>query len=382
MNTQDAACPNPECPMQGIHGAETLGIHSKKEKRFRCRKCGRTFVATHGTMFYRRHYDEAFISEVLALLGRGCPRQAIVTTFEIDERTVASWQAAAGQHLRHFHEQTVQQGGLDLGQVQADEVRIKTQRGVVWMALAIMVSTRLWLGGVVTRRRDKAMARLLALQVRACALCRALLVCFDGFAAYVKAFRGAFRSPDHTGRVGRPCLIEWPNVVLAQIIKRRKRGRIDKIERRVARPRVLTLAQADYDAEALAEHVLIESQGGGVLNTSYIERFNATLRASLAALARRSRCLVQQIETLESGMYLFGCLYNFCTYHESLRRGLYVIDRGPMHRRWVGRTPAMAAGLTDHRWTLKELLRYRVSAVETVVVSEKPAKVAVLARAA
>ena len=91
---------------------------------------------------------------------------------------------------------------------------------------------------------------------------------------------------------------------------------------------------------------------------------------------------MQQIETLESGMYLFGCLYNFCTYHESLRRGLYVIDRGPMHRRWVGRTPAMAAGLTDHRWTLKELLRYRVSAVETVVVPEKPAKVAVLARAA
>ena len=83
MNTQDAACPNPECPMQGIKGAETIGIHSKKEKRFCCRKCRITFVATHGTMFYRRHYDEEFISEVLALLGRGCPRQAIVTTFEI-----------------------------------------------------------------------------------------------------------------------------------------------------------------------------------------------------------------------------------------------------------------------------------------------------------
>ena len=116
-----------------------------------------------------------FISEVLALLGRGCPVQAIVTTFEIDERTVAAWQAVAGENLRQFHEQTVQQGQLDLGQVQADEVRIKTQQGVVWMALAIMVSTRLWLGGVVTRRRDKAMARLLALQVRACALCRVLL---------------------------------------------------------------------------------------------------------------------------------------------------------------------------------------------------------------
>ena len=156
----------------------------------------------------------------------------------------------------------------------------------------------------------------------------------------MKAFRGAFRSPDHTGQVGRPRRVAWPKVVLGQVIKRRKRGRIDEIERRVVTPRVLTPAQADYDAEALAEQVLVESQGGGVLNTSYIERFNATLRASLAALARRSRCLVWQIETLESGMYLFGCLYNFCTNHESLRRALYVIDGGPVghrgaHRRWL-----------------------------------------------
>ena len=382
MNTQEAACPNPECPMQGIEGAETISLHSKKEKRFRCRKCRRTFVATYGTMFYRRHYDEEFICQVLSLVGHGCPVQAIVTTFEIDERTVSNWQAAAGAHLRQFHEQTVQQGGLDLGQVQADEVRIKTQQGVVWMALAIMVSSRLWLGGVVTRKRDKAMARALALQVRACALCRALLVCFDGFAAYVKAFRAAFRSPDHTGRVGRPRLVQWPKVVLGQVIKRRKRGRIEEIARRVVRPRVLTPAQFAFDAEALAEEVLVESQGDGVLNTSYIERFNATLRASLAALARRSRCLVQQIETLESGLYLFGCLYNFCTYHQSLRRALYVIDRGPVGRRWVGCTPAMAAGLTDHRWTLAELLHTRVWSEVALLVPEKPTKLAVLVRAA
>ncbi len=306
MNTQDTACPNPHCPRQGIKGAETLGIHSQKDKRFLCRTCGKTFAATHGTMFYRRKYDEVFICQVLSLLAHGTPTQAIVATFEVDERTVSAWQARAGQSLRQFHEQMVQQGQLDLQQVQADELRIKTQRGVVWMALAIMVSTRLWLGGVVRQSRDKTLVRLLALQVRACALCRVLLVCFDGFAAYVKAFQEAFRSPDHTGRVGRPRLVQWPKVVLAQIIKRRKRGRIDRIERRVVQARVLTPAQADYDAKTLAAHVLVESQGGGVLNTSYIERFNATMRASLAALARRSRSLVRQIETLECGMYLVG----------------------------------------------------------------------------
>ena len=207
----------------------------------------------------------------------------------------------------------------------------------------------------------------------ACAICRA---------PYVKAFREAFRSPDHTGRVGRPRLVQWPRVVLGQVIKRRQRGRLEKIERRLVQPRVLTPAQAGYEADTLAEEVLVESQGGGVLNTSYIERFNATLRASLAALARRSRSLVRQVETLEAGLYLFGCLYNFCTEHESLRRGLYVIDGGSPRRRWVGRTPAMAAGLTDHRWTLAELLSYRVWSQGSVVTPEKRAKVAVLARAA
>ena len=88
------------------------------------------------------------------------------------------------------------------------------------MALAMVVSSRLWLGGVVTDKRDKTMVRALALQVRACALRRPLLACFDGFVAYVKAFQEAFGSPRHTGRRGRPRLIKWPKVVLVQVIKR------------------------------------------------------------------------------------------------------------------------------------------------------------------
>lgn len=386
MNTQDAACPNPACPMQGIHGAETLGIHSKKEKRFLCRKCHKTFAATTGTMFYRRHYREGFICQVLSLLAHGCPRQAIVATFELDERTVAQWQTAAGHHLKRFHQQLVQQPQLDLVQVQADELRVKTQQGVVWMALAMMVSSRLWLGGVVTGTRDKTMARLLALQVRACALCRPLLVCFDGFAAYVKAFQAAFRSPLHTGRKGRPALIQWPKVVLAQVIKRRSKRRLTGIERRVVKPKQRILAPNELrpDEHALAAQLVARSQGGGVLNTAYIERFNATMRACLASLGRRTRCLVRQVQTLETGMYLTGCVYNFCTWHESLRVPLYVLDSSGQQRRWVGRTPAMSAGLTDHRWSLAELLRYPVRAVSADAVQRHKVypKPTVFARAA
>lgn len=87
--------------------------------------------------------------------------------------------------------------------MQADELRVKTQVGIVWMALALAVSTRLWRGEVVTATRDSHMA----LQVKACTLCRPLRICFDGFIGYLIAFCQALRSLLVTGRSGRPRLI-------------------------------------------------------------------------------------------------------------------------------------------------------------------------------
>ncbi len=76
-----------------------------------------------------------------------------------------------------------------------------------------------------------------------------------------------------------------------------------------------------------------------------IERLNATFRARLHALVRRGRGLARQPETLHLSMYLVGTVYNFCTQHQSLK----------------GQTPAQASGLTDHRWSVVELLGYRVA---------------------
>ncbi len=105
---------------------------------------------------------------------------------------------------------------------------------------------------------------------------------------------------------------------------------------------------------------LIEcTQGGGGINTAYIERLNATCRARLHRLVRRGRGLARQVPTLEQGMYLIGAVYNFCTFHRSLRvRRLGRPDR--VGHRWHFRTPALAAGLTDHRWSVYELLTFQV----------------------
>ena len=81
------------------------------------------------------------IVQVVTLLAYGCPVQAIVHAFGLDERTVASWRDRGGAQCERVHEAVVEQGQLDLGQVQADEIRVKGGGKIVWMGLAIMVST-------------------------------------------------------------------------------------------------------------------------------------------------------------------------------------------------------------------------------------------------
>lgn len=361
MDPTKAACLNPDCPLHGQTGQGNISLHSKKENRLRCRNCNKTFAATKGTIFYRRRYDEETITRVVTLLAYGAPVQAICQAFSLDERTVIDWHGAASRHCQDLHEELIASSQMDLQHVQADELRIKAQGQIVWMALALCVTSRLWLGGVVSTTRSKAMAHALALKVRACALCRPLLVVFDGFSAYIDAFTRAFRSPLHTGKRGRPRLMRWPKVILGRVIKSRRGRCLERLEREVLphSPAILAPAEADLDAVALAQRLIAESQGGSLLNTAYIERFNATMRSRIAALARRTRALARLPQTLEEGMYLAGCVYNFCRAHRSLAVELYVVGPHGEQRRWAGRTPAMAASLTDHCWSVGELLNYR-----------------------
>ena len=100
-----------------------------------------------------------------------------------------------------------------------------------------------------------------------------------------------------------------------------------------------------------------QTQSTPTAHVSYIERLNGTFRARLAVLVRRGRGVARRLQTLERAMYLMVCVYNFCTPHQSLRLVLYLPNN---RRRWVERTPAMAAGRTDHVWTVEQLLCYQV----------------------
>lgn len=347
MNPQELFCPNIDCPARGQVGKGNIYVHSQKDKRGICKVCGQTFTTTTGTIFYRLRSDPQLVMKVIVLLAYGCPIQAIVKAFGLDERTVSDWQARAGQHCQQVHEHLVENSAHDLQQVQADEIKVKTQKGTIWMALAIWVPTRLWLGGVISAKRDLDLIQALADKVRQMALCRPLLLAVDGLASYVSAFRNAFRSkfPRQAGELGRCKMVSWQNIAIVQVVKQRVEGVLN-VDRRIVQ-----------GAKDLVERLIQTTQGQGVINTAFIERLNATFRQRINSLTRRTRALAQRTETLAAGMYLVGCFYNFCDFHHSLRLKLSV---GSFGHHWVQRTPAIAAGLTDHQWTPTELFKFKV----------------------
>ncbi len=232
--------------------------------------------------------EEETVMKVVALLSYGCPLQAIVFAFGLDERTVAAWQKRAGAHCRRVHIAVVEQGKVKSQHIQADEIRAKGRKLVIWIALAMDVTTRLWMAGAVSQQRDHCLIDRLFQHVRACCpLVQGLLVSTDGFAAYPKSIVRAFREKvkKQAGR-GRCALEAWPDLCIATVIKHTKKKRVVEITRKVAR-----------GTREKAKELLLMIKGCAEFNTQ------------------------------------------------------------------VGypTTPAMAATLTDHIWSIRELLWYKVA---------------------
>src|SRR5260370_36288944 len=134
----------------------------------------------------------------------------------------------------------------------------------------------------------------------------------------------------------------WQDVRIGRVMKRTVKRRLKEVIRQVT-----------YGTIEQAKKLLELSKGVSMLNTSYIERLNATFRERLASLTRKCRHSISKEETLHAGMYLIGSTYNFCIPHQQLSKALDLGGFGSPC------TPAMARGLTDHVWGVKELLTFK-----------------------
>lgn len=317
------------CPYCGEQ--QRLGLHNRAEHLWKCHSCKKTFSETKGTVFEQLQYPVWVVVLILKLLAFGCPPRAIVAAMSIDERTVQSWQEKAGAKGKQVQEALVCAGQVELGHVQADEICVNTQAGKVWMATAMTVFSRLWLWGEISAHRDQPLTERLLHKVKQAArsCLEPLLVAVDGFAAYPKTILHLFYTKEQTGRPGRPKHIPWPKLNIVQVVKSYQGRKLASVARRLKHGSwqqvyaLIGLAQLD----------------GGQVNTAFIERLNATFRARLPSLVRRTRALAATTQRLEAEMFWSGAVYNFCTLHASIQG-----------------TPAMAAGLTDHLWSLEEIL--------------------------
>ena len=131
MDPGTVFCPTLECPASGPPGQGPIGSHSRQAKRFSCRQGRKTFTTTTGPGCYRLRPAAETGVMVITGLAHGWPPQAIVAAFGIDERTGADWLARAGRQGPTVHA-LLGEPPRDLGQVQADAIRVKKQGGIRW----------------------------------------------------------------------------------------------------------------------------------------------------------------------------------------------------------------------------------------------------------
>lgn len=326
MRPEVVVCPNATCRASG-----RIGVHAHPKRRYSCHACGKTFAETTGTLRYGLKHSSSLVVVVVTLLAYGCPSPAIIAAFGLDARTGAAWHVKAGRHAQQVHHQVLDTGQVDGGPMQADERYTMPQGGPIWVATAISVFSRLWLGGTISWWRDERLILQVIRMVRAAVQPGPpRLIAVDGFRAYVTTRLKVFRAPVRTGQRGRPRLQGWSNLHLVQVVKHRVGSRVVRVSRHVVHGCL-------YYAQQVIQCTQVDLGQG---NTAYSERLNATLRTWMPALVRRTRTPAHDRERLEAARFWTGCVYNFCRVHTTLQG-----------------TPAMAADLTDHVWSIAELLR-------------------------
>jgi transposase-like protein len=335
-------CSCETCPSRGQIGKGNIIIHDSTRGMLQCNVCKTTFSETKHTMFHGLKTDKVTVILIITLLTFGCPVNAIVKAYGFDRRTVMSWIAKAGLHCEKIHDNLIVTP-RDHGQIQADELQAKCQGFRAWMALAISVPSRLWLGGAIHKSRSKLLIRSLLEKVAACCeIGKPLLLTVDGLKTYASQALKCFQVSIPTGKKGRPKKELRSEFLLLQCVKsyslKGKRWICKGVHRITCPLEACTFATFSITA------ILKATQGKAELvNTAYIERLNASFRSGISALMRKSRYTLKATQNLHHWMYLYGTVYNFCMIHRSVKT-----------------TPAHKAGITQGIWTIQELLEYKV----------------------
>jgi IS1 family transposase len=363
------------CRYRGWRGRGNLRANGHPNggpwRQFQCTACEGYFPEHHGTIFHGKQVAAELIVRVLACLAEGLGIRATARVFEVAPNTVLHWLAEAAEQLTAFSASFlcnvhVRQLQLDelyavlremkSGAISEDEALQRLERSPYWVWTAMDPQSKLLLGiDVGTRTLEMAQRMVHQVVQRLAPDCVPLLLT-DGLKEYGTAFLthfGQWVRPAQRcdkGPLPKPRWMPLPELLYAQVVKSYRRRRLVGVKHRVV-----------FGTWQRVEQVL--SACGWKINTAFVERLNLDIRQRVAAVGRRVNTLCQGEDGIRQQLVVYHAYYNFCLPHSSLRQPLPVpeITNGSgSAKRWRPCTPAMAAGLTDHVWSLKEVLLYRV----------------------
>jgi IS1 family transposase/transposase-like protein len=359
IETEGHGCPNPACRYYNltdanIHALVGYGHHGADHiQDLYCQACHHKVTARRHTPLYRLKTSAHQVARVLTALAEGLSIAGAAHTFAHSEPTIATWLNRAGSHAERLHERFFR--NLHLRQVQLDELRttLRTQGTELWVWLAFDVQTKTIAAATFGPRTQALAQTLIHALVRTLAPGRVPLFTSDGLDLYGYALTAHFGQwVEIAGRVKRQWVVA-KELCYGQVLKKYRHRRIVRVERRI---RWGTSEEFNAKREAYGLD--------RVLNTAFVERVNLTLRRGLAALQRRSGSTFQTANHLEQHFQWWRGYYHFIRPHRSLRQRLLLAEqpRGKRPpRRYRPQTPAMAVGVTAHRWTVVEFLSLPVT---------------------
>jgi len=373
-------CPNPRCKYYtlmscgNVRAASTYSTQSGRRRIFKCKECNTFFAETRDTVFYDLRTPEEEVIMVLKMFLIRVDLSGIFFVFGITEETALMWLKRAARQADTINAQLMRD--LSVTEIQLDEmwnfIKRKCAEGSTpegespetsedgrqWIWISFAAEFRLILATVVGPRTSES---ALSLIQKTAEIVKGVPCFFsDGFSSYFQALIAVYHQITtfpHTGRKGRPkdpVMEPHSDLVYGQIIKEKKGGHLKALKERVL-----------CGAERLGKL-------GLKISTSLIERLNLTLRQSLAPLVRKGWGFCKDRELLRRRVTFFQVFYNFSRPHQSLRVPLPENQRcsqGAIHTKWLPRTPGMAAGITDHIWSFRELLTIKFELIHNQSIS-------------
>jgi IS1 family transposase len=344
-----------------VSAIATYLTQSGKRRLLRCHTCELPFSETRETVLFDLRTSEAKVMMALKMLLVRVDLAGIGFVLGVTEETVLAWLKRAAHQAEAINHHLLQP--LPVTQVQLDErwnfIARKHARetdetgeslpegqdGRQWIWVSLAPEFRLMSAAVVGPRTLETAKEVVAATKARVAGIPAFFS--DGFTCYLAALIAAFhvvRTFAPTGKRGRPrkpVCAPHPDLIYGQLVTQKKHGKLLTLSTRVV-----------LGAERLT-HL------GLTISTALVERVNLTLRQTLAPLGRKTSSFCKDRERLRQWVVFFQAFYNVARPHMSLRRQLPLHERprhGAIYPRWQECTPAMAAGLTDHVWTFRELL--------------------------